>query len=164
MASRFRRETSEIAFENSASRNSPSRDQHITRNPPKYTSPFPPPYSQDISKWLPAPPISVSRSAASSTTDDILATSDDINTSNFLNNDEYFMESDWNPLSETIDIGDVTMLADFWQSDDSINLSGSSSVEPVITDNQNQVNEGSGDSNMILTQTETRVTVSFHDI
>jgi hypothetical protein len=74
------------------------------------------------------------------------------------------MESDWNPLSETIDIGDVTMLADFWQSDDSINLSGSSSVEPVITDNQNQVNEGSGDSNMILTQTETRVTVSFHDI
>lgn len=74
------------------------------------------------------------------------------------------MESDWNPLSETIDIGDVTMLADFWQSDDSINLSGSSSVEPVITDNQNQVNEGSGDSNMILTQIETRVTVSFHDI
>lgn len=74
------------------------------------------------------------------------------------------MESDWNPLSETIDIGDVTMLADFWQSDDSINLSGSSSVEPVIIDNQNQVNEGSGDSNMILTQTETRVTVSFHDI
>lgn len=74
------------------------------------------------------------------------------------------MESDWNALSETIDIRDLTMLADFWQSDDSINLSGSSSVEPVITDNQNQVNEGSGDSNMILTQTETRVTVSFHDI
>jgi hypothetical protein len=105
--------------------------------------------------------LSGSRDIEALTTEDSLAIPNVITTLDFSIQEDFFMEPDWNALNETIDFGDGTISADFWQSDDSLNLSGNSSVDTTMSKRNHQRDVSSSDSDFTHKQAELRSSVSY---